>query len=60
MYGGKYNTDSQVAEFIYEMYQSDELIGYADGTDYAFHKVGPRLPDTNNKKEIPNLLLDKE
>lgn len=55
-YGG-YNTAEQVAEFIYEMYQSEELIGYADGTDYTFHKVGPKLPDTYNKKEIPCLLI---
>lgn len=55
-YGG-YNTAEQVAEFIYEMSQSDELIGYADGTDYSFHKVGPKLPHTYNKKEIPCLLI---
>lgn len=53
----KCNTAEEVAGFIYEMYQSEELIGYADGTDYTFHKVGPKLPDTYNKKEIPCLLI---
>lgn len=54
---GKYNTAEEVAGFIYEMYESDELIGYADGTDYSFHKVGPKLPHTYNKNEIPCLLI---
>lgn len=53
----KCNTAEEVAGFIYEMYQSDELIGYADGTDYTFHKTGPKLPHTYNKKEIPCLLI---
>ena len=55
VYGGG-NTPEEIAKFIYEMYQSDELIGYVDGTDYSFHKVGPKLPDTHNKKDLPNLL----
>lgn len=54
---GNYNTPQEVAQFIYEMYLSDELIGYADGTTYTFHKCGPKLPDTNNKQDNPNLLL---
>lgn len=53
----KYNTAEEVAGFIYEMSQSEELIGYADGTDYSFHKTGPKMPHTYNKKEIPCLLI---
>lgn len=53
----KCNTAEEVAGFIYEMYQSEELIGYADGTDYTFHKTGPKLPHTYNKSEIPCLLI---
>ena len=53
----KCNTAEEVAEFIYEMYESEELIGYADGTDYTFHKTGPKLPHTYNKSKNPCLLI---
>lgn len=54
---GNYNTPEQIAEFINDIYESDQLIGYADGNDYTFHLVGPKLPHSLNKQETPSLLL---
>lgn len=53
------NTSKEIAEFLGELYESEELLGYADTVEYGLHVTGPHVPHSFTKAYNPNL-LDKE
>ena len=50
------NTSEEIAEFLGELYESEELLGYADTVKYGLHMTGPHIPHSFTKEYNPNLL----
>lgn len=50
------NTSKEIAEFLGELYESEELVGYADTVEYGLHMTGPHIPHSFTKEYNPNLL----
>lgn len=53
------NTSEEIAEFLGELYESEEMLGYADTVEYGLHMTGPHIPHSFTKAYNPNL-LDKK
>lgn len=50
------NTATEMADFLGQLYDSDECLGYIETDDYTFHLSNPRIPHSFTKKTNPNLL----
>lgn len=50
------NTVEEMADFLGQLYDSDECLGYIETDDYTFHLSKPRIPHSFTKKTNPNLL----
>ncbi len=50
------NTSEEIAEFLGELYESEEFLGYADTVEYGLHMTGPHIPHSFTKTYNPNLL----
>lgn len=53
------NTSKEIAEFLGELYESEEMLGYADTVEYGLHMTEPHIPHSFTKAYNPNL-LDKK
>lgn len=50
------NTVEEMADFLGQLYDSDECLGYIETDDYTFHLSKPRIPHSFTKMTNPNLL----
>ncbi|MGN1183043.1 MAG: SDR family NAD(P)-dependent oxidoreductase [Faecalibacillus sp.] len=50
------NSVEEMANFLGQLYDSDECLGYIETDDYTFHLSKPRIPHSFTKMTNPNLL----
>lgn len=50
------NTSKEIAEFLGKLYESEEMLGYADTIEYGLHMTEPHIPHSFTKAYNPNLL----